>query len=239
VFWYFKNCIEGIIKACEFFKLPVVSGNVSFYNESPKSAVYPTPTIGMIGIIDDIKYVCTQYFKNEADVIVLLGDTKEEFGGSEYLKQVHHLVRGDAPALDLSVEKAVGMCAYEAIKEGIVHSAHDCSEGGLAVCIAESCISDPENMIGAVIDNLDFGIREDAVLFAESQSRIVLSCSGGNAKKIKEIASRLKAPFRMIGKVGGSTLKITKAKEAIIDISIKEIHKSWAFSLERLIESGV
>jgi phosphoribosylformylglycinamidine synthase subunit PurL len=239
VFWYFKNCIEGIIKACEFFKLPVVSGNVSFYNESPKSAVYPTPTIGMIGIIDDIKYVCTQYFKNEADVIVLLGDTKEEFGGSEYLKQVHHLVRGNVPALGLSVEKAVDMCAYEAIRTGLVCSAHDCSEGGLGVCIAESCISDPENMIGAVIDNLDFSIREDAVLFAESQSRIVLSCSGGNARKIKEIASRLNAPFRIIGKVGGSTLKITKAKEEIIDISIKEIHKSWAFSLERLITSGV
>jgi phosphoribosylformylglycinamidine synthase subunit PurL len=239
VFWYFKNCIEGIINACEFFKLPVVSGNVSFYNESPKSAVFPTPTIGMIGIIEDTKNVITQNFKNEGDAIILLGESKEELGGGEYLKQIHHMVKGDAPALDLSLEKATGACVYEAIKKGLVNSAHDCSEGGLAVCIAESCISDDENMIGAVIDNLDFDIRKDAALFGESQSRIVLSCPFGNAEKIKEIAKKMQAPFKIIGTVGGDALKIIKAKETIIDISIKRMHDIWAFSLEALIKNGV
>jgi phosphoribosylformylglycinamidine synthase subunit PurL len=239
VYWYFKHCMQGIIKACEYFKLPVVSGNVSFYNENPKGAIYPTPTIGMIGIIDDIKNICTQYFKNKGDIIILLGESKEEIGGSEYLKYIHNMVRGDAPSINLDAEEKVGLCVYEAIKKGFVCSAHDCSEGGLGVCIAESCISDEENMTGALIDNIDFSISPVAALFGESQSRIVVSCARNNVGKIRDIASKQKVPFRVIGKVGSERLTILYKQENIIDLALQEMHKAWAFSLERLIKSEV
>ena len=157
-FWYFKNCVQGIADACMAFNVPVVSGNVSFYNESPKGAINPTPTIGMIGILPDIEKRTTQFFKNEGDEILLLGETKEELGGSEYLKVIHGKVLGDAPELDLEKEKAAQRVVYEAIQKGLVNSAHDCSEGGLAVALAECCVSNKDKALGANI-NSSFVIR--------------------------------------------------------------------------------
>ncbi|MBU3959131.1 MAG: phosphoribosylformylglycinamidine synthase subunit PurL, partial [Candidatus Omnitrophica bacterium] len=234
-FWQFKSCVEGIADACKFFNIPVVSGNVSFYNESPKGAIYPTPTIGMIGVIDDIKIVCTQYFKKENEIIILLGLSKEELGGSEYLKVVHGLIKGDAPELDLHLEEAVQRTALEAIKKGLVSSAHDCSEGGLAVALAECCISNKENMIGAVIDDLSFDIRKDTILFGESQSRIVLSCNKKRVSKIRNIAKKFAAPFQIIGRTGGKNLKILNGKSILINLPIKRMFDKWTDSLRLLI----
>ncbi|OQX54422.1 MAG: phosphoribosylformylglycinamidine synthase II [Candidatus Omnitrophica bacterium 4484_213] len=234
-FWQFKSCVEGIADACKFFNIPVVSGNVSFYNESPKGAIYPTPTIGMIGVINDIKRVCTQYFKKENEIIILLGLSKEELGGSEYLKVVHGLIKGDAPELDLCLEEAVQKTASEAIKKGLVSSAHDCSEGGLAVALAECCISNKENMIGAVIDDLRFDIRKDAVIFGESQSRIILSCSKKSVSKIRDIARKFAAPFQIIGRTGGRYLKISDGKNVLINLPIKRMFDKWTNSLQLLI----
>jgi phosphoribosylformylglycinamidine synthase len=236
-FWQFKNCIEGIISACEFFKVPVVSGNVSFYNENPRGAIYPTPSIGMIGIIEDVKKACTQNFKKEDDCIVLLGETKEELGGSQYLKEMHQLVKGDCPGLDLDLEKAVCETALDSISKGLVDSAHDCSEGGIAIALAECCISDSENMIGAVIDNLDFNIREDALLFGESQSRIILSCSKEALLEIKEIAKKHKAPIRVIGRTGTRNLTILNNQKKIIELSLGVISQEWRYGLERCIRA--
>ncbi len=234
-FWQFKSCVEGIADACKFFNIPVVSGNVSFYNESPKGAIYPTPTIGMIGVIDDTKRVCMQYFKKEDEIIILLGLSKEELGGSEYLKVVHGLIKGDAPELDLYLEEAVQRTALEAIKKGLVSSAHDCSEGGLAVALAECCISNKENMMGAVIDDLSFDIRKDAVLFGESQSRIILSCNQKSVNNIRCIATKFKTPLRIIGKTGGKEFKILGRGYDLINISLGELSKEWVDSLESLI----
>jgi len=234
-FWQFKNCVEGIADACRFFNIPVVSGNVSFYNESPKGAIYPTPTIGMVGIINDARRTCTQYFKEEGDIIILLGTCKEELGGSEYLKEVHGQVRGDAPDLNLQLERAVQYTALEAIRKGLVDSAHDCSEGGLAVALAECSISDKENMIGAVIDNLNFTGRKDAILFGETQSRILISCRKESVKKIKDIAKKFGSPFQTIGKVHGNKFKILDGKTVLIDLPLEEIHSKWANSLQSLI----
>ncbi|MBU4346881.1 MAG: phosphoribosylformylglycinamidine synthase subunit PurL [Candidatus Omnitrophica bacterium] len=234
-FWQFKSCVEGIADACKFFNIPVVSGNVSFYNESPKGAIYPTPTIGMIGVIDDIKRVCTQYFKKENEIIILLGLSKEELGGSEYLKVVHGSIKGDAPELDLHLEEAVQRTALEAIKKGLVSSAHDCSEGGLAVALAECCISNKENMIGAVIDDLSFDIRKDTILFGESQSRIVLSCNKKRVSKIRNIAKKFAAPFQIIGRTGGKNLKILNGKSILINLPIKRMFDKWTDSLRLLI----
>jgi phosphoribosylformylglycinamidine synthase len=213
-YWHFRNCIEGISDACRSFNIAVVSGNVSFYNESPKGAIYPTPTIGMVGVIDDIKNICSQHFKNKGDIIILLGRTKEELGASEYLKVIHNLVKGDAPQLDLELEQSVQQTALEAIRKGLVESAHDCSEGGLAVCLAECCMAGEDN-IGARISLKD-DIRKDVVLFGESQSRIVISCKRKNLSKIEAIAKKNRTPFSVIGKTGGNILEITINDKRII-----------------------
>jgi len=234
-FWQFKNCVEGIADTCRFFNIPVVSGNVSFYNESPRGPIYPTPIIGMIGIIDNIRQTCTQYFKKEDDVIILLGDCQEELGGSEYLKEVHGQIRGDAPDLNLQMEEAVQRTALEVIRRGLVNSAHDCSEGGLAVALAECCISDKENMVGAVIDNLNFIGRKDTVLFGETQSRIILSCKGGSVKEIRNIARKFGLPFQIIGRTGGSKLKILDGRKTLVNLPLREMRDRWAGSLRSLI----
>lgn len=234
-FWHFKNCVEGLAQACEFFDIPVVSGNVSFYNENPKGAIYPTPTIGMIGIVDDIKFISTQYFKKENEIIILLGVCKEELGGSEYLKVVYDQVKGDAPELDLELERKVQQTALEAIKKGLVSSAHDCSEGGLAVALSECCISDKENMVGAIIDGLTYDGRADAVIFGESQSRIVLSCPGKSVDKIRDIAKEFATPFQVIGKTGGKELKMLDADKEVINLPLERMYDKWVNSLQSLI----
>jgi len=234
-FWQFKNCVEGIASACRFFHIPVVSGNVSFYNESPKGAIFPTPAIGMIGIVDDVSKICTQYFKREGEIIVLLGNAKEEIGGSEYLKEIHGLIKGDAPDLELHLEKAVQRTAGEAIRKGLISSAHDCSEGGLAVALAECCISNKDKFVGAIIDNLNFKIRTDALLFGESQSRIILSCHENYVEKLRIIAGKNKAPFRIIGATGGTELRILNKDKEIIGLGLEKLSQKWRESLERYI----
>jgi phosphoribosylformylglycinamidine synthase subunit PurL len=226
-FWYFKNCIEGIVDACKSFNIAVISGNVSFYNESPKGAINPTPGIGMIGIIDDVKQRCTQHFSNSGDVIILIGENKEELGGSEYLKVIHDKVAGDAPQLDLENEKAVQKTVYYAIQKSLLNSAHDCSEGGLAVALAESCF---ENNLGAKVE-LKSDIRPDALLFGESQSRIIVSCSKENAEKISDIAKQNKVVCSVLGNVGGDSLKIGK----LVDISLDKIKASWKTAIENYL----
>jgi phosphoribosylformylglycinamidine synthase len=225
-FWYFKNCVEGIADACKAFNLPVVSGNVSLYNESPKGPINPTPTIGMIGILPDIEKRTTQYFKDEGDIVILLGETKEEFGGSEYLKVIHDKVAGDAPALDLEKEKALQKTVYDAISHGLLKSAHDCAEGGFAVALAECCISNKDHKTGAIIPHSSFRLphlREDALLFGESQSRIIVSCTEKNAFKVAALAKENKVLCSIIGKTAGKHLKI----DGLIDLPLNELEASW------------
>ena len=237
-YWQFKNCVQGITDACKFFNVSVASGNVSFYNENPSGAIYPTPAIGMIGIIDDISKVCTQYFKNEDDLIILLGISLEELGGSEYLKLVHGLVKGDAPELDLKMERAVQLTTLEAIRKGLVSSAHDLSEGGLAVGLAECCMSNKDKMIGAVINNLIFDIRTDALLFGESQSRIILSCKEKSLNQIKKIAKKHKTSLQVIGSTGGNRFSVSDNDNKLIDIPLEKLRDVWAKALERYIDNS-
>ncbi|MBU0693706.1 MAG: phosphoribosylformylglycinamidine synthase subunit PurL [Candidatus Omnitrophica bacterium] len=229
-FWYFKNCVEGIARACEFFNIPVISGNVSFYNESPKGAIYPTPTIGMIGIIEDAGKICRQHFKKESDVIILLGSLKQGLGGSEYLKEIHGLTRGDVPDLDLQLEQSVQAAVLQAIRKGLVNSAHDCSEGGLAVTIAEACITEENQMLGAVIklDVLEnFCLRMDEILFAEAPSRIVVSVNKDNLSALCEIAKKHSVPCQILGEVKGDRLIARYKEKTIIDLSLVKLSDSW------------
>jgi phosphoribosylformylglycinamidine synthase len=207
-----------------------VSGNVSLYNETKGEAIYPTPGVAMVGLIDDVERHCTQYFKNAGDQIVVLGKNLEELGGSEYLKIEHGLVEGPAPALDLDLEKAVQESCLEAIGAGIIKSAHDCAEGGLAVALAECCISG-ENMMGANIELDGSGIRRDALLFGESQSRIILTVKKEHLDRLEEIASEKGAPLEVIGEVGGEHLLIDDS----INLDIKELHSAWQSAIDQRI----
>ena len=226
VMWQFREAIKGIRDACNSLALPVVSGNVSFYNETDGRPIPPTPTIAMVGLLEDIRDHCVQWFQAEGDLVVMLGRTREELGGSEYLAALHGIVRGTPPWIDLSVEKSVQAVCLQAIREGIVASAHDLSEGGLAVGLAESCISGPHAPLGAEIE-LEASIRPDAWLFGESQSRILISLKSRHLTRLREIAAQHSTPLTVLGSVRGSHLRIGR----LIDVDVHEVRSVWAEAL--------
>ncbi len=236
-FWQFRNCVEGIADACRHFNVPVVSGNVSFYNENPEGAIYPTPSIGMIGVIDDVKRISTQYFKHEDDVIILLGTNKEELGGSEYLKEIHNLVKGDAPSLDMEAELSLQKTVLEAIRKDLVNSSHDCSEGGLAVAIAECCMSGSKK-IGAKVEVRGYNIRVDALLFGESQSRAIISSNKNKVSEIKAIAKKNNTPLTVIGKTGGNNLAVSVDNIKKIDTPLEQLYEYRDNVLEKMLGIG-
>jgi phosphoribosylformylglycinamidine synthase II len=231
VMWQFEQAISGMSEACTKLNTPVVSGNVSFYNETEGTAIYPTPTIGMVGLIEDMHKHMTQWFKNEGDIIVLLGETKEEFGGSEYLKQIHQKVCGTPPSLDLDKELKLITALLKGSQEGIIKSAHDISEGGLALAISESSFT-PSGPKGVEIKVRQL-IREDALLFSESQARALISVDEQNIAKIKELTQQCDVPMEIIGRVNGTRLFI----EDLIDIPISKAYGKWALGFENILKS--
>ncbi len=234
-FWQFRRCVEGIADACRFFGLPVVSGNVSFYNETPDAAVYPTPVLGVVGVLDDVTKHCTSGFKRSGDVILLLGETGDDLGGTEYLKRQHGMVTGRPPALDLEREKAVQATCLEAVRKGLAASAHDCSDGGLAVALAECCIW---GKAGAAV-TLPAGeskVRMDARLFGESASRIVISATSENAARIEAVAAKLGAPAQRLGTVGGDALSVHADGSELLMLGVGEMEGVWRSALRELVE---
>ena len=223
-FWQFRRCVEGVSEACAFFNTPVTGGNVSLYNESPVAAIDPTPTIGMLGLIDDPRHITTQWFKAAGDVVLLLGDLGAELGGSEYLKRIHKLKKGVPPRLDLAYAKRINDACLDFIHKGWVKSAHDCSEGGIAVALAECCMSNGEVQVGATI-KLPISA---AALFGETQSRIVLSASPANAEKI--LAAGL--PVKKLGTTGGDQLRIGK-----LAWDVAKLRKAWWMAIGRVMDS--
>ena len=232
VFWQFRRCVEGISEACSVFGTPVTGGNVSFYNESPAGAIDPTPTIGMLGLIDDPKHITTQWFKGAEEVILLLGDMGDELGGSEYLKRIHGLKTGRAPRMDLTAAKRLADFTLEIVNKGWVKSAHDCSEGGLAVALAECCMSNGDAMMGASIDVSEFGARPDAVLFGETQSRILVSCAPEHLERIMNGA----LPVTVLGATGGSELKI-RTSRGELSWSVARLRDVWWNAIGRLMDA--
>ncbi len=241
IMWQFILSIEGIADACSALNIPVVSGNVSFYNETNGLSIYPTPILGMVGLIEPADRATTQWFKQAGDTIVLLGTTKEDLGGTEYLRVVHAREQGAPPALSLEEEKAVQGCVLKLIRDGLVRSAHDCSDGGLAVALAECCLSNPTQPNGAVVRLTLNGLRRDALLFGESQSRVVLSVSPDHADQVLRIAAERGVMAVAIGRVGGGRLVIEVADDrkspgCRIDVDLTTLQDRWANSLERAIE---
>jgi phosphoribosylformylglycinamidine synthase len=227
VFWTFHEAIRGLSDACKFFGVPVISGNVSFYNESFGSPIYPTPTVGLVGLLDHVDQHCTSAFKDEGDVIVLVGETLAELGGTEYLKVEHETVAGMPPALDLELERDVQRAVNPGIRGGLIKSAHDCSEGGLAVAIAECCVA---GGLGAEV-SLDDELHPVASLFSETQSRIVVTTAEEDAEKLVESLVAANVPFSVIGTVGGERLEI----EGRVNVTLDEMRDAFVPTLERLV----
>lgn len=240
IMWQFVMAIEGLKDACEALSVPIVSGNVSFYNETNDLSIYPTPMIGMVGLIDRAEQAVTQWFKENGHAIILLGKTREDLGGTEYLRVLHHREQGSPPLLSLEAEKAVQICALTLMRQGLVQSAHDCSDGGLAVALAESCISGPGEKLGAVIQLPLDGLRRDALLFGESQSRILLSVRPEHADRVLNSAWDAGVPAARIGTVGGSRLTVIvegdrRTSGCTLDLDLATLYDRWALAIPRVL----
>ena len=233
-FWQLREAVEGIAEACRAFKTPVTGGNVSLYNESPAGVVDPTPTIGMVGLIDNERHITTQWFKNAGDAIILVGKVGEGLGGSQFLKVCHGRKQGPPPRVDLELEVKVQNAVRDLIREGVVKNAHDCSEGGLGVTLSECCFS-PEEIFGADIDLGACDTPPTEVLFNESQSRIVISVAADDAEKAMSILHERAVPVRQLGKVGGDNLRI-RVNEEIFCWPIANLYDGWFNAIRRTVE---
>jgi len=234
VMWQFREAVNGIRDACNVLQIPIVSGNVSFYNETQGRSIPPTPTIAVVGLLEDIKHRTKQWFESEGDVIVLLGRSREELGGSEYLAVHHGILRGAPPWMDLAVERQLQQACRAAIREGIIRSAHDVSEGGLAVAVAECCMSGPDHRRWGAELNMEGAIRPDAWLFGESQSRIVVSLRRRNFGRLREIAAMNDVPLAMLGEVRGRRLRIG----TLIDIPVTALYRVWGSAIPKRMEAN-
>ncbi len=239
VYWQFEEAVKGIGEACSVLETPVTGGNVSFYNESPTTSAYPTPVIGMLGLVDDLNHVTSGKFKSAGDIIVILGRTRGEVGGSEYLARVHGKLAGDAPGLDLQYEKNVQRACLDGIRNGIVRSAHDVSDGGLAVALAECCLLDePRNgsiPIGATVQ-LEYGsVRPDAYLFGEDQSRIVISLRSQDLDSMVEVARSHGVDLAVRGKVERTHFVINGQ----ISLPVSSLLEAYLEPLEQLMSPPV
>jgi phosphoribosylformylglycinamidine synthase len=226
IMWQFEQAVLGMGDACAFFDIPVVSGNVSLYNETKGKAIYPTPTVAVVGLLENRDRHLTQWFKHSGDKIALLGFNMEELGGSEYLKILTGKVQGSPPLLDLNQEKAVQEFCIQLNQKQLINSAHDCSEGGLAVAVVEACITRPEEALGATL-NLHSSLRKDALMFGETQSRIVISFSPENEENIQALANSLKTEFSVIGEVGGQSFSVSLNDKEFIHEDINTLKSIW------------
>ncbi len=237
-FWQLRECVEGLAEACRAFGTPVTGGNVSLYNESPAGAIDPTPTVGMVGLIEDESHVTTQHFKRAGDAILLLGGVGDELGGSQYVAVVHGRKAGRPPRLDFAREIALHDAVRDVIRQGLVRSAHDCSEGGLAVALAECCISGPARLGADVNLALPPGLRVDQAFFNESQSRIVLSVLAEDAGAVLAALASHGVPAQQIGTVGGADLKISGGPGEQYEWTTAALHEKWYGSIARCMEGA-
>jgi phosphoribosylformylglycinamidine synthase len=221
-------------ESCIVFETPVTGGNVSFYNEDPERAVFPTPTIGMIGLVEHIDHITTQWFKEDGDIIFLIGENKEELGGSEYLRTIFEQTRGPVPRLDLQFEKRMQSALLGAIQAGTVRSAHDVADGGLAIALAECCITDRGHPIGATIELAD-KIRPDCLLFGETQSRVIVSVGNSRLNEFERFMASTAVPFARIGRVGGRKLKIN----ALIDQPLSVLSDAYYDAMPHFMEQVI
>ncbi len=262
LFWQLREAVRGLADGCRAFDAPVTGGNCSLYNQNPRGPIDPTPTVGMVGLIENEEHITTQWFKHEDDAIILLGNPVDGtdpclgLGGSAWLQALRHLKTGVPPRCDLEAARVLHTTLLGLIKAGGIKSAHDCSEGGLAVCLAESCISRFDGrhtpaLIGARVDLTEIigeaaeassansakeaSTRRAAVLFGETQNRVVVTCSELDAVKVFERAKRMGVAAHRIGTVGGDRLTV-KLDEGEVSETVSDLHDIWWNSLDRAME---
>jgi phosphoribosylformylglycinamidine synthase len=243
VMWSFSEVIDGMAEACRAFETPVVSGNVSFYNETEGRGILPTPVIGMVGLMEDVRRVITPGFKKAGDVIALLGTTQDDLSNSEYAVSVggsttaEIVASGNVPKLDLNRELAVQRACLEAAERGLLASAHDCADGGLAVALVELCFSSlGRDAIGAEVD-LTGELNTTAQLFSESPSRIVISFDADSTDAIRALAEKHNAPFTIVGEVGGQQLQVAVNNKAAITAAVADLEATWRNALSRSLKA--
>ncbi|MDQ3700655.1 MAG: AIR synthase related protein, partial [Chloroflexota bacterium] len=247
VYFQLQQAIEGMAEACEALDTPVISGNVSLYNESGGEAIYPTPVVGVLGLLADVAGHCPSRFQRAGDVIALLGDTREEIGASEYLERIHGLVAGRVPEIDLPRERAVQRLCRAAVAAGLLQSAHDCADGGMAVALVESCsgpfglpaddagAGDPPVGAAVTLPAVWQGMRPDAVLFGESQSRIVVSLPPEHWSALAALAAEHGVPLHDLGETGGERLTLAP----YVDVALAAALETHATALERALRAPV
>jgi phosphoribosylformylglycinamidine synthase subunit PurL len=243
IMWQLAKAVEGIGAACRVLGVPITGGNVSLYNETDGRPIYPTPVIGVVGLLEHADRLVSRRFQRAGDVIVLLGADRGELGGSEYLKVAHGLVRGRPPAIDLEAEHALQMLLVDLADGRLVGSAHDCSDGGLAVTLAECCFD--AGGIGAEVAIDAGGVSRDAAincaaaLFGESASRVVVSTTVDTVTDVLERAAAVGVPARVVGRTGGNLLRIAVGGQMAIDLLVDEAERAWVGAMERYFEQVV
>ena len=237
-FWQLRECVEGVAETCRAFGTPVIGGNVSLYNESPAGAVDPTPTIAMVGLIAEEAHITTQFFKRAGDAIILVGEVGNELGASRFLKICRGRKEGRVPRLDIAREQAVQNAVRDLIRAGLVQSAHDCSEGGLAVALAECCFN-PDGLVGAVVQLSNMHsptskLEIYTALFGEAQSRIIISVATEKANSIQQKLASAGVPCSVLGTVGGEELNIRVADDDH-RWPIAKLHDLWFNAIARAV----
>ncbi|MCL1788520.1 MAG: phosphoribosylformylglycinamidine synthase subunit PurL [Defluviitaleaceae bacterium] len=226
IFWQMKESLAGISEACVALETPIIGGNVSMYNERSGSAIYPTPTIGMVGLVEDLAHVTTQTFKDAGDLVYIIGDTKAEFGGSELQLMETGKISGRAPSIDIAQERSNQQAVLSAIKAGLVKSAHDISEGGIAVALAESLFGTEFGV------NVDIPLGDAAHLFAESQSRFIVSVAPQNQDAFEKLTGAA-----LVGAVDDSEqMNVAVNGAATIDAAVKDLQKCWEEAIPCLLK---
>jgi phosphoribosylformylglycinamidine synthase subunit PurL len=237
IMWQFAEAVRGIGDACRALDIPITGGNVSLYNETDGEAIYPTPVLGVVGLLEDATRTMTRQFKQSGAAVVLLGDNRGELGGSEYLAEVHGVVAGEPPVLDLARERALQQLVVDVIGEGLIDSAHDCAEGGLAITLAECCFDSGGLGVRAELDVVG-GVGDlfniDATLYGESASRIVVSTEDGERlERLLAAASKAGVPARIIGRTGGDRIQVSVDGRLDIDVAVNDAEHAWATAIER------
>jgi phosphoribosylformylglycinamidine synthase len=238
IMWQFARAVEGMGAACRALDIPITGGNVSLYNETDGRGVLPTPVIGVVGLVEHADRVAGRAFRAEGDVVVLLGESRAELGGSEFLHVVHDQIRGVPPALDLSREAALQRLLVDGVAAGIIRSAHDCAEGGVAVTLAESCF---DSSFGVDVDlpvvmpqAADY--RDVATLFGESASRVIVSVSPSQVADLMGRATAVGIPAAAIGRVGGNHIRVAVDGRRMLDEPLFDTEHLWATAIESWFE---
>jgi len=234
ILWQFAEAIDGIAEACRALEVPVVGGNVSFYNETSGQAILPTPICGVVGVLEDAGRLATQWFKATGHRIALLGPDAVSLGGSEYLWTLHGRVAGRLAPLDLEMERRVQSAVRAAVQAGLVTAAHDCSEGGLAVALAESSVSGTRTGAAVGCDvTVERGRRLDETLFGEGPSRVVVSVEAARQREFEALMAESAIPWRWIGTTGGERLTVRAAGRVVVDVAVDRIEHAWRSGFER------